>query len=241
MIELSAHAYAAELKRFRATGSVWVATHEIPTGVEMPPTWLALLTASDDRVADEFVQMWAGVIDRLPAVAQFFRDKLARPAVFRSDVGDVMLLYPYTVESGDLNFFIGRMPLGERAPVGESFWCALPDSLRLFYENVHDGWTFFPANSMGPMPIGDQTALTDKLDLTTDETRKLGVNPDLVWTVFQNGSGDYLCLDLRDSAGDGSAVGRLWWHENPTELEPVDFWAVMNTWFEIFVDEADKR
>ncbi|MFL6666930.1 MAG: SMI1/KNR4 family protein, partial [Burkholderia ambifaria] len=83
MIELSAHAYAAELKRFRATGSVWVAAHEIPTGVEMPPTWLALLTASDDLVAAEFVQMWAGVIDRLTAVAQFFRDKLARTAVFR--------------------------------------------------------------------------------------------------------------------------------------------------------------
>ncbi|MFP3560998.1 hypothetical protein SB861_61990, partial [Paraburkholderia sp. SIMBA_049] len=81
------------------------------------------------RVADELVQMWAGVIDRLPAVAQFFRDKLARPAVFRSGDGDVMLLYPYMVESGDLNFFIGRMPLGERAPVGESFWSALPSAI----------------------------------------------------------------------------------------------------------------
>ncbi|WP_175779390.1 SMI1/KNR4 family protein [Burkholderia anthina] len=241
MVDLSAHAYAAALKRFRATGSVWFDAHEIPGDVDVPSAWRALLAASDDRLADELMQMWAGVIDRLPAVAQFFRDKLARPAVFRRDGGDVMLLYPYTIEHDDLNFFIGRRPLGERAPVDESFWRALPDVLRCFHENVHDGWTFFPANSMGPLSLGDQTALTDRLDLTPDETRKLGVNPDLVRTIFQNGSGDCLCLDLRDSAGDGSAAGRLWWHEHPAELEPVDFWAVMNAWFEIFVEEADQR
>nr|WP_057927492.1 hypothetical protein [Burkholderia ambifaria] len=61
-----------------------------------------------------------------------------------------------------------------------------------------------------------------------------------MWTAFHNGSGDYRCLDLRDSAGDGSATGRLWRHENPTGLDPVDFRAVVNAWFEIFVEEADK-
>ena len=100
MLESTAHAYAAALQRFRATGSVWLAADEIPAGAEVPAAWGALLTASDDRVADALAQMWTDVIDRLPAVAQFFRDKLARPAVFCSDDGDVMLLYPYTVEHG---------------------------------------------------------------------------------------------------------------------------------------------
>ncbi|VWB62208.1 hypothetical protein [Burkholderia lata] len=78
-----------------------------------------------------------------------------------------MLLYPYTVEHDDLNFFIGRAPLRERGPVDAPRWTALPEELRFFHQAVHDGWTFFPANSMGPLPLADQAALADKLDLTT--------------------------------------------------------------------------
>ncbi|MFP3502613.1 SMI1/KNR4 family protein [Burkholderia sp. SIMBA_062] len=241
MIELSAKTYTAELQRFRLRGRVWLASSEIPADVQVPTAWVALLDTPDAALGNWLAKMWAGVVGRLPAVETFFAEKLRRPAVLQKENGDLCLLYPYTVEGDDLNFFIGHPPLGDLVSDDMSLWRALPDDLRSFYQFTHNGWTFFPANSMGPMPIGDQTALTDKLDLTTDETRKLGVNPDLVWTVFQNGSGDYLCLDLRDSAGDGSAAGRLWWHENPTELEPVDFWAVMNAWFEIFVEEADKR
>lgn len=241
MIELTAAVYAAELKRFRVTGSVWLAADEIPAEVDVPAAWRALLATPDDMRADTLVQMWAGVIDRLPAVAQFFHEKLARPAVFRNDGGDVALLYPYTVEHDDLNFFIGRAPLGERGPDDESPWTALPEDLRRFHRTVHDGWTFFPANSMGPVPLADQAALAGKLDLTPAETRKLGVNPDFVRAVFHNGSGDWLCVDSNEGAGGGNPAGWLWWHENPTELEPVDFWAVMNAWFEIFVEEADKR
>ncbi|KER72810.1 hypothetical protein HR51_09440 [Burkholderia cepacia] len=241
MIELTAPVYAAELKRFRASGSVWLAAHEIPADVDVPPAWRALLAAPDDMLADMLVQMWAGIVERLPAVAQFFRDKLARPAVFRYDGGDVVLVYPYTIEHDDLNFFIGRAPLRERAPVDAPFWAALPEALRFFHQNVHDGWTFFPANSMGPLALADQAALTDKLDLPPAETRKLGVNPDLVRAVFHNGSGDWLCIDSSEGADDGNPMGWIAWHERPTELEHVDFWAVMNAWFEIFVEDADER
>ncbi|MDR0245382.1 MAG: SMI1/KNR4 family protein [Burkholderia sp.] len=239
MIELSAQAYAAELKRFRATGHVWLAADEIPAGIDVPPAWRALLAAPDDALADGLVQMWAGIIDRLPAVARFFRDKLARPAVFCDDGGEVMLLYPYTVEQDDLNFFIGRAPLRERAPVDASFRHALPDELRDFCENVHDGWTFFPSNSMGPLPVGEQAALTGKLDLTPDEMRKLDASPDAVRIVFHNGGGDYLCVDSCD--GNVDEAGWIWWHGRPAELERVNLWAVMNAWFEIFIEEADER
>ncbi|VWB92811.1 hypothetical protein BLA15945_04482 [Burkholderia lata] len=72
MIELSAAGYAAELKRFRATGSVWLAADEIPADVDVPPAWRTLLAVPDDVRADALVRMWAGIIDRLPAVAHSF-------------------------------------------------------------------------------------------------------------------------------------------------------------------------
>ncbi|MGS0894538.1 SMI1/KNR4 family protein [Burkholderia stagnalis] len=237
----SKQAYAAELKRFRANGDVWIGADEIPADVAVPAAWRELLAAPDSALADRLMRMWAGVIDRLPAVARFFRDTLMRPAVFQRESGDVVLLYPFTVERDDLNFFVGHAPLGDRAPADKPSWRKLPDDLQRFYLTIHDGWTFFPSNAMGPLPSGDQSALTSKLDLTLKELRKLGVDPDLVRPVFHNGGGDYLCLDLRESAGDGSSAGRIWWHENPATLEAVDFWAAMNAWFGTFVAEADSR
>jgi len=50
-----------------------------------------------------------------------------------------------------------------------------------------------------------------------------------------------LCLDLSRSQGDGAAAGLIWWHENPVELEAVDFWGVMDAWIGIFLEEADRR
>ncbi|WP_323123408.1 SMI1/KNR4 family protein [Burkholderia alba] len=241
MMELSSKTYAAKLQRFRKQGQVWLTPGEIPADVQVPTAWLALLDTPTDALGDWLAKMWSGAIERLPAVEQFFREKLQRPAVFRQENGDLCLLYAFTIEQDDVNFFVGHLPLGDLVSDDMPLWRAFPDDLRHFYQHVHNGWTFFPANSMGPLPIGDQSALTDKLDLSPSELKTLGVNPDLVWPVFHNGAGDYLCLDLRESAGDGSAAGRIWWHEEPTELEAVDFWAVMNAWIEIFVEEADKR
>ncbi|RQS25249.1 hypothetical protein DIE03_25935 [Burkholderia sp. Bp8992] len=79
--------------------------------------------------------------------------------------------------------------------------------------------------------------MTDKLDLTPGEMRKLDVCPDFVRTMFHNGGGDYQCVDLRN----GDASGWIWWHARPTELERAELWAVMNAWFDIFVEGADER
>lgn len=58
MIGLTAPVYAAELKRFRASGRVWLAAHEIPADVDVPPAWRALLDAPDDRLADTLWIAW---------------------------------------------------------------------------------------------------------------------------------------------------------------------------------------
>jgi len=43
MIELSKRACAAELKRFRANGNVWIAADEMPAGIDVPVAWRELL------------------------------------------------------------------------------------------------------------------------------------------------------------------------------------------------------
>lgn len=236
MLELSAQTCAAELRRFRTHGEVWLDRNDVPSDVDVPAAWLALLDTPDAMLGERLAALWSGTIERLPAVTRFFAEKLRRPALLRYEDGRIALLYPYTVDQDDLNFFIGRAPLGDHAPVHDPSWQALPRELRHFHRHVHDGWTFFPAHSMGPLPFAEQSPLSSKLDLPP--ARIAGSALEHVRTVLHNGAGNYLCLDL-DAHGD--AAGRLWWHDEPTDLEAVEFWAAMDGWIGAFLEEADRR
>ncbi|TDA44569.1 hypothetical protein [Burkholderia pyrrocinia] len=74
-----------------------------------------MLNAPSHALADRLMRRWAGVVDRLPALAQFFRSTHMRPAVFGREGDDTMLLYPYSIACDELNFFIGYPPTGGNA------------------------------------------------------------------------------------------------------------------------------
>lgn len=238
---LSKEGYAKELARFHSVGKLALSPEEIDESFDLPEKWAQIV--ADSGKGQSVLELWGPLLKRLPKVQSFFENNLRQPAVLNEDSGDVLLLYPYTVEDGDdLNFYRGHLPLEDAVSADEMpLWRLLPDDLQYFYQHVHNGWTFFPANSMGPLPIGDFEMLTEKLDLHESELAAMPVDPAQVLQVFHNGAGDYLCLDLSKSEGDGSEAGILWWHEKPAEPEVVDFWAVMDSWIGIFLEEADRR
>ena len=239
-LKLTAETYAAKLQRFRLHGQVWLTPEEIPDDADVPPTWRAILEAADDVFADLLTSMWSCVIQRLPSVENFFRENLQRPAVLQLPDRSIRLLYPFTIEQDDLNFFIGRPPLASFDATTSSV-LQLPPGFADFYRHVHDGWTFFPTQSMGPLSLDEQSMLIDKLDVAPGNTRSSGIRAEHIRCVFHNGAGDYLCLDLRESRDEGCAAGRIWWHEDPEKLEAVDFWPTMDAWIGIFLEEADRR
>ncbi|HAY44576.1 MAG TPA: SMI1/KNR4 family protein [Micrococcaceae bacterium] len=236
---ISKVAYEEELAGFNLRGSVALSCEDVSVGAVVPNEWIDLLSSTGDG---KLVDLWGPLLIRLPSVRSFFAKNLRAPAIFSKSSDDSVLLYPYTVDGGeDLNFFIGNPPLGDLAAENETqLWRALPDDLQYFYRNIHNGWTFFPTNSMGPLPIGD-FGLLSEFDLEPEDLRKMTVSPQQILRVFHNGSGDYLCLDLANSQGDGATAGILWSHENAGELERVDFWGVMDAWIGIFLEEADGR
>jgi hypothetical protein len=106
---------------------------------------------------------------------------------------------------------------------------------------LHDGWTFAPANSMGPLPMADWAFLSNaRFDIDEETASAMSIDIAKVAAVFHNGGGDYLCLNFADSLAP-EATGLIWWHEDSANPEPVDFWGVLDAWVGIFLEEADKR
>lgn len=98
---------------------------------------------------------------------------------------------------------------------------------------MHDGYTFFPARSMGPQRLGDQSRVSELVD-EADDSFVAG------WiTVFSNGSGDYVAVNA-DSHDDSD--GLIWWHENPATPEfAIDVFRVMDAWMGVFLADTKPR
>jgi len=76
---------------------------------------------------------------------------------------------------------------------------------------------------------------------TDDKAAEAPFDPNKVITVFHNGAGDYLCLNLGDINPEGEASALIWWHEEPTQPDFVDFWPVLDAWIGIFFEDADHN
>lgn len=235
-MEISKQAAIKELSRFTAPVRLAESAAEALT-MAVPRDWGGFLDQGRDHTALNFY--WRSLSARVPNIAAFLKNDLQKLFVLEQQRGGMSLLYAYAVGGDDLNFYKGRPPL---AAVPEKFQCVwerIPAELRHFYLHIHDGWTFVPAESMGPLPVEDWHFLSeDKFDIDDDVAAGLPIDISQTLAVFHNGAGDYLCLDFVDPTAE--ARGVIWWHDNPEEPEFVDFWAVLDAWIGIFLEEADS-
>ncbi|QOH39174.1 SMI1/KNR4 family protein [Burkholderia cepacia] len=233
-------AVLAKLEWFIDSPKLATTPNEVPSRVNVPESWLNILQCNPRTKRDAVLEGLREFVANVPSVEHFVRTRLQDVLIlFQSE--SPSLLYVYTADRGDINFFEGRLPAQEAVPEQLcGVWQSVPRDLRRFYSEVHDGWTFLASNAMGPLPLRDWCPLSaNQFDLSPDTMARMPVDPQQVITVFHNGAGDYLCLNFAARSNDGIASGLIYWHERPTEPDFVDFWSAMNTWLGIFLENAD--
>jgi hypothetical protein len=209
------------------------------TAPSLPAQWQRFVEEQEQGRKPALLTAWNDFAAELPSVQDFLRSTLKRLSVLREQDGTLSLLYHYTVGGSELNVFRGRVPVTDVPAHLRPIWNRVPATFRDFYTRLHDGWTFIPANSMGPLPLADWAFLADdKFGIDDETARCIPVDIEKTVAVFHNGAGDYLCLNC---AGDGEASGVVWWHDDPEHPEPVDFWGVLDAWVGIFLEEADRH
>jgi hypothetical protein len=231
---------SACMGRFGRTGELFLDLADLNRADDIPAAWIDFLQGTQDERIAKLVDYWGPVASRFPAVTAFLRDKVYPPAILREASGDVSLLYPHKTAEGGLHLYQGYAPLdglGGDLPL----WKALPDDLKRFYQDVHNGWTYIADNAMGPLPVGDLAMLDGVMDMSEAEIDRLSPSPRSTLRVFHNGTGSYICLDLAKSRGDGWNAGILWEPEEPENLQRVDFWAYLDGWMGIFFENARTR
>ena len=231
-------AMRAELQRFIRPVLLMATPADVDPALPWPPPWTALLQEPQQDRSLALHSYWGDVAARMPSIATLI-EKLSHPVVGLVEKdGAVSLLYPFTTGGTDINFYRGHPPLTEVPPAYQGLWHRMPLEWRAFYLHIHDGWTFLPGNSMGPLPVDDWAFLSeDRFDIDDITAARMPVDISKVLTVFHNGAGDYLCLDF--SSPSGLATGLIWWHEDPANPEVVDFWPLLDAWIGIFLEQAE--
>lgn len=200
---------------------------ELPTHIKLPDTWdefgLCLTGAPNCPSA------WKAFADVFPSIEQRHTECLLGTALL---VGETLeLLYIFYGPYG-FCYYLGGAPAAPHQCETDPFK-RLPKTLQAFYETLHDGYTFFPARSMGPQKLEDMIFISDLID--EDD-----VSFAQSWlAVFSNGGGHYVAVDTKSSK---SLEGLVWWHENPEAPEmQIDVFEVMDAWMAIFLEDTALR
>lgn len=240
-MKLDQQAILNELQHFVHPAALISAPSEANADASVNVQWQKFIGEQEQGSRMSLLTAWSELAAELPNVQNFLRTMLKHLLILREQNGTLSLLYLYTVGTGELNFFRGHTPLNKVPERLLPIWSRVPAKLRNFYVNLHNGWTFLPADSMGPLPVEDWAFLSDdKFDIDEETARKLPIDINKTVAVFHNGAGDYLCLNCagRDSA---EASGIIWWHEDPAHPEPVEFWSVLDAWLGVFLEDVGQN
>ncbi|PTS77740.1 hypothetical protein DBR33_02775 [Stenotrophomonas sp. HMWF022] len=209
------------LSKLIGGGKIYFFPSELPPGLVIPNEWRDFGPKSPNR--QSIPSAWGAFAGELPWISEWLERSVHGTAIVVTD--RVYLGYLYTCR-GRPYMYLGGVPICKDA---RTVIDQLPSRLQHFYQTVHDGFTFCVDLSMGPARSQDISILENFCD---DD----GLEPRRLLSVFSNGAGDHLTIDL--SAAPLRPC--IWWHEDPCHPEDVeDMWDLIDTWMSIFLEDSE--
>lgn len=203
------------------------ALEDIPQDIVLPKEWEKFGVSLE--IAPAYPDSWSSFLNEFPSIIRLLNNCLLGTAVLLGSKIEMVYIFH---DGNSLYYYVGGAPVTKNS--GEAIKLNhLPGRLQDFYREVHDGYTFFPARSMGPQCLSDQSRVCK---LTDEEDCSFAEN----WiTVFSNGGGDYVAVEADKQ---NSTEGLIWWHEEPTSPElDIDIFEIMDAWMAIFLEDTKTR
>ncbi|MDR1442361.1 MAG: hypothetical protein LBJ02_08255 [Bifidobacteriaceae bacterium] len=212
-------------------GKIEMLTSGDAGSLPMPSQWRSIV--DQDRAADRVgaaLALRRGFMGlRTPATVRYLEGNLEDVELMR--VGEYSyLLYSVRNGAGEILYYAGGNPLerdfGDNATLA-GMWERVPDSLRAFCEDFHEGFYYFPSRDGGldalryVLRLGAvDWSVIPELDV------EVRIDLDTSFGFFANGSGGYVVLDLSQPSLDNACV---WWAHEPPSYG-VGFWPEVDGW-----------
>jgi hypothetical protein len=143
------------------------------------------------------------------------------------------ILYTIKNSKGKYLYYEGRNPQDKfENEELEKSWNNIPDSIRSFYENIHNGFYYYASESMGLVPFESVTYLGDEdldWDIIDDLKESIQIDLETSFGFFSNGMGDYIAIDYKNCKNDNATF----WSAKIQPKYNINFWNYVDEWIVI--------
>lgn len=196
----------------------------------MPEKWIEIFKETDKtRKKDKLIALWNSVCEKeLSNTISYLKEKLLEFELI-VDNGQYAVLYSIKSENDELLYYEGGIP-SNSIPKLQQDWSNVPESIKEFYEKLHNGFYYLPSRAMGLVPVERITHFEDhEWGILEELDGPLGVNMATTYGFFENGMGGYVAIDLNNCIGD---VATLWLTNDQPEYN-LYFWDIVDEWIVI--------
>lgn len=147
------------------------------------------------------------------------------------DNGQYAVLYSVKSENGEILYYEGGLPNKSLHNLKmQQVWSSVPKSINKFYEELHNGFYYFPSQAMGVIRLEQITHFSEyEWGILEELDEPLGLNIDTTYGFFENGMGGYVAVDLNNCKDN---LATLWFTNDQPEYN-VDFWDIIDEWIVI--------
>ncbi len=223
----------AYLKRFTADPMV-VNVHDMSKSEfeSLPQSWRNILTEKGPERCSAVLKYWEPFEAEFEQVIEYLRTHILGVELVHHRIGYCLVYGIQSAKSGKTLYYEGRNP--HTKTVSESVkavWQRLPEKLTEFYDTLHNGWYHLSSWAMGPAPVESFEFLNMNDWGILDTLDNCPVTLNKTISVYTNGGGGYLCLDLSKSKENAL----IWWTDEKPDLQ-LDFWPLVDSWTAIGFD-----
>ncbi|MBC6129366.1 SMI1/KNR4 family protein [Listeria booriae] len=195
---------------------------------DIPVEWLEILNTGEPERREKTIEYWRSISsNELRNTISYLSDNLLDvELICYNDVYSV--LYTVKVGEGEVDYFEGRIPtqniLNKEL---QKFWSETPQSIKDFYEKLHNGFYYFPSRAMGLVPLENVTFFgDDEWGIIEDLEAPLGIELDSTFGFFSTGMGGYVALDY---SNDDKEKATIWFTDDHPKYN-MNFWDVVDEW-----------
>lgn len=177
----------------------------------------------------KILEIWEkNVKDEMSNVISFFKEFLL-DVEFMNVGNKYSILYSIKNSNGKILYYEGGNPKHNlKNEHLKKSWNKIPGKLRAFYENVHNGFYYYPSKSMGLSSLENVVYLDDyEWGIIDDiESQNLKIDLGSSYGFFSNGMGTYVVIDYNNCDNDNAI---LWSSKEEPEYN-LKFWDTVDEW-----------
>jgi hypothetical protein len=192
----------------------------------IPENWISLLKQDRSSRINSAIHMWQDIVEQeMSNTISYFTEFLTDIELLRVGTLHYLLYSIRQLDKDQVLFYVGGNPLQRNYtnnPQLAADWNRLPIKIRDFYEQLHDGFFYWPSRTMG-LDAVEKVIFLGKYRWPIQAQLQPEIDLSCSHGFFTNGEGSYISLET----SHGSA---MLWDANQPPKTNINFWDWIDEW-----------